>query len=113
MIKLLINKNLRNIVIKIKLFAHLYVSFSWPKSWTKLDDILGNPWVRKFNFFDILRATPVISVSLQQARNQDFSREVQRIAPQSKIFFFLSNAWFVFTVVYGFLNYIVNVRYKD
>jgi len=33
-----------------------------------------------------------------QARNQDF-------------FFF--KAWFVFTVVYGFLYYIVNVRYKD
>ena len=27
--------------------------------------------------------------------------------------FFKSNAWFVFMVVYGFLYYIVNVRYKD
>ena len=25
----------------------------------------------------------------------------------------MKNAWFAFTVVYGFLYYIVNVRYKD
>ena len=47
-----------------------------------------------------------------QARNKDFSRGVQRSAPKAN-FFFLSNARFVFTVAYGFLYYIDNVRYKD
>jgi len=51
---------------------------------------------------------------MYQARNQDFSRVGAKKRAAGKFFFFFFNAmlWFVFTVVYGFLYYIVNVRYR-
>jgi len=44
----------------------------------------------------------------KQARSQDFCRGGAKKRAAGEKFF-----WFVFTVVYGFLYYIVNVRYKD
>ena len=48
-----------------------------------------------------------------QARNQDFSRGGGKKVVAGENFFFFFKAMLGFTVVYGFLYYIVNVRYKD
>jgi len=51
-----------------------------------------------------------LSLYFFQARNQGAKK---RDAGENFFsFFFKSNAWFVFTVVYDFLYYIVNVRYN-
>ena len=48
-----------------------------------------------------------------QARNQDFSKGGGTKRATDEFFFYKNNSWFVFTVVYGFLYDVVNVRYED